>query len=273
MRGNLFLDCLHEIVLGTEGASGGGAIVRNNFIVRKAADDSGDLSAPIQVTGDLPTLIVHNTILTRGTAAAAVSTDGSDTPAAIANNLTDAPIDLTGSRRATTSHNDSAATPSLFANPAAGDLHLSAAGRQRLPRVPRVTQAATDVDGEARSASVEPGADTMVASPAVASASSPAATATGGVSTLAAPAPDATAAAVTAAATLPSPWLTRDIGSPSLAGDASYASGTFTLKGTGSDIGSTSDQFRFVYQPLAGDGQIVARVTSMTNTHAWAKAG
>ena len=138
-------------------------IVRNNFIIRQATDDSGDRSAPIQVAGDLPTVIVQNTILTRGTADAAVSTDGSDTPAAIANNLTDAPIDLTGSRRATTSHNYSAATLDLFANPSSGDLHLSSAGRQRLPRVPRLSQAPTDVDGESRPASVEPGADTFVA--------------------------------------------------------------------------------------------------------------
>src|SRR6185295_120674 len=46
-----------------------------------------------------------------------------------------------------------------------------------------------------------------------------------------------------------------------------------TLKGTGANIGGTSDQFRFVYQPLAGDGQIVARVTSLTNTNALAKVG
>ena len=90
--------------------------------------------------------------------------------------------------------------------------------------------------------------------------------------TLAAPSQDVTAAAVTAEA-VPFPWQTRDIGSPSLAGDATYASGTFTLKGTGADIGGTSDQFRFVYQPLAGDGQIVARVTSLTNTNTLAKAG
>jgi len=89
---------------------------------------------------------------------------------------------------------------------------------------------------------------------------------------LAAPSQDVTAAAVTAAA-VPSPWQTGDIGSPSLAGGATYASSTFTLQGTGSDIGGRSDQFRFVYQPLAGDGQIVARVASLTNTHSWAKAG
>jgi len=273
IEGNLFSGSQREIVIGTPGASGAGAVVRNNFINRQATDDSGDRSAPLQVAGDLPTLIVQNTILTRGTADAAVSTDGSDTPAAIANNLTDAPIDLTGSRRATTSHNYSGATLDLFANPSSGDLHLSSAGRQRLPRVPRLSQAPTDVDGESRPASAEPGADTFVAaSSAPASSDSSSATADSTAITLAAPSQDVTAAAVTAEA-VPFPWQTRDIGSPSLAGDASYASGTFTLKGTGANIGGTSDQFRFVYQPLAGDGQIVARVTSLTNTNALAKVG
>jgi len=273
IEGNVFSGSQREIVIGTPGTNGAAAIVRNNFIVRQAADDSGDRNAPIQVTGDLATVIVQNTVLTRGTADAALSTGGSDTPAAIANNLTDAPIDLTGSRRATTSHNDSAATPDLFVNPSSGDLHLTSAGRQRVPRVPRLSQAPTDVDGESRPASAEPGADTFVAASASpASTASSSATADSTAITLAAPSQDVTAAAVTAEA-VPSPWLTRDIGSPSLAGDATYASSVFTLKGAGSDIGGTSDQFRFVYQPLSGDGKIVARVTGLTNTHAWAKAG
>ena len=59
---------------------------------------------------------------------------------------------------------------------------------------------------------------------------------------------------------LPSPWLTRDIGSVGIAGSASYASSIFTLKGSGADIWGTSDQFRFVYQSLNGNGTIVARV-------------
>ncbi|MEJ7709151.1 MAG: PA14 domain-containing protein [Pyrinomonadaceae bacterium] len=34
----------------------------------------------------------------------------------------------------------------------------------------------------------------------------------------------------------PAPWLARDIGSVTLAGDAGYANGTFTIKGSGADI-------------------------------------
>ncbi len=83
----------------------------------------------------------------------------------------------------------------------------------------------------------------------------------------------AIAVSVTTPPNLPSPWLDQDIGSPSPAGSASFAGGTFTVKGAGSDIYGTSDQFHFVYQPLSGNGTIVARVPSIQNTNVWAKVG
>ena len=72
---------------------------------------------------------------------------------------------------------------------------------------------------------------------------------------------------------LPSPWLDQDIGSVGLPGSASYASGTFTVKGSGTDIWGSNDAFHFAYQKLDGNRTIVARVASITNTDSWAKAG
>ncbi len=72
---------------------------------------------------------------------------------------------------------------------------------------------------------------------------------------------------------LPSPWSERDIGSVGVAGSASYASGVFTVKASGSDIYNSSDSFHFMYQTLNGDGEVVARVDSVQNTYSWAKAG
>ena len=72
---------------------------------------------------------------------------------------------------------------------------------------------------------------------------------------------------------LPSPWLHQDIGAAKRPGSASYAGGTFTMAGSGTDIWGASDGFGYVYQPLSGDGQIVARVASQSNTNSWAKAG
>lgn len=75
------------------------------------------------------------------------------------------------------------------------------------------------------------------------------------------------------AQSLPAPWLHADVGAPTLAGSASYASGVFTIDAAGTDIWGTSDQFRFVYQQVSGDVEVVARVRGITNQHAWSKAG
>jgi hypothetical protein len=75
------------------------------------------------------------------------------------------------------------------------------------------------------------------------------------------------------ASALPAPWVAGDLGSPATAGSTAYASGAFAVAAGGLDIWNTSDQFRFVYQPLAGDGEVVARVASLSNPDPWAKAG
>ena len=70
---------------------------------------------------------------------------------------------------------------------------------------------------------------------------------------------------MTAAAglTLPSGWADGDIGSVGPAGSASYANGTFTVNASGSYIWGTADGFNFAYQPLQGDGTMVARLVSV----------
>src|SRR4051812_46510020 len=76
-------------------------------------------------------------------------------------------------------------------------------------------------------------------------------------------------------AQVPSPWTARDIGSPTPAGSTTYDStgNVFTIDAGGSDIWGTSDRFHFVYRQLSGDGEIVARVESITRADAWSKAG
>lgn len=83
---------------------------------------------------------------------------------------------------------------------------------------------------------------------------------------------------ITAGASLPSPWTDADVGNPTPAGSATYSSGVFTINGGGNDIwgtgGGNLDQFNYVSQPLVnGSETITARVSSQTNTSAWAKAG
>jgi len=74
---------------------------------------------------------------------------------------------------------------------------------------------------------------------------------------------------------LPEGWQSADVGTVGSPGDAGYdtATGTFTVAGSGADVFSTADGFRFAYQTLAGNGSIVARVTQNQNTNAWAKVG
>ncbi|HEX4346403.1 MAG TPA: phospholipase D-like domain-containing protein, partial [Vicinamibacterales bacterium] len=72
---------------------------------------------------------------------------------------------------------------------------------------------------------------------------------------------------------VPSPWVSQDVGSTGDAGSATFASGVFTVKGSGADIWGSADAFQYVYQPVTSDQTIVARVTSEQNTSAYAKAG
>jgi RHS repeat-associated protein len=74
---------------------------------------------------------------------------------------------------------------------------------------------------------------------------------------------------------LPSGWLDEDVGQVGMAGNASYTSGVFTVQGAGQGISSgvTSDSLHFVYQPLSGDGTVVARVVSLTGGSSNESAG
>ncbi len=70
---------------------------------------------------------------------------------------------------------------------------------------------------------------------------------------------------------LPLGWLNQDIGATG--GSATYSSGVFTINGSGGSIGGTADGFHFVYQPLSGDGTIVARVASRQGGSSSPQAG
>jgi len=54
---------------------------------------------------------------------------------------------------------------------------------------------------------------------------------------------------------------------------AETAGGGVLMNGIGADIWDSSDQFRFAYKTLAGNGAMIARVESIANSHAWAKGG
>jgi regulation of enolase protein 1 (concanavalin A-like superfamily) len=72
---------------------------------------------------------------------------------------------------------------------------------------------------------------------------------------------------------LAGPWRTTEVGAVNIHGSAFINNGTYTLSGSGNDIWGTADAFRFIYQSVYGDVDIRARVTGITNTDSWAKAG
>ena len=75
---------------------------------------------------------------------------------------------------------------------------------------------------------------------------------------------------------LPAPWTSADVGPPYGPGSAGVSGGvsgsTFTVRG-GGDVWGDLDHFHYVWQPLAGDGTLTARITGLAAANPWAKAG
>jgi hypothetical protein len=77
-------------------------------------------------------------------------------------------------------------------------------------------------------------------------------------------------------AQLPAGWTSAGIGNPAVAGSAQYdkATETWTIRGDGTGIRGTADQFHFVYKTLNGDGELATRVASLDPLLSdWSMAG
>lgn len=72
-----------------------------------------------------------------------------------------------------------------------------------------------------------------------------------------------------------SAMLSVDVGNPVIAGSTTVSGDglTHTITAAGSDIWGASDQFHFAYRELTGDGEIIARVNSVTAVSMYSKAG
>ncbi|HLH54538.1 MAG TPA: immunoglobulin domain-containing protein [Verrucomicrobiae bacterium] len=68
------------------------------------------------------------------------------------------------------------------------------------------------------------------------------------------------------------PWETMAIGSAALQGTANIAGNVFSVDGAGS-LSGYADSFQFLYQPISGNGSIVARVVSDQNSTSAGRAG
>ncbi len=64
------------------------------------------------------------------------------------------------------------------------------------------------------------------------------------------------------AVTYPAPWASEDIGNTGRTDEnTTINSGTFSMQAGGAQVG-VSDALRFLYQPLAGDSTVIARIDS-----------
>ncbi|HEY2585688.1 MAG TPA: PQQ-dependent sugar dehydrogenase [Tepidisphaeraceae bacterium] len=75
------------------------------------------------------------------------------------------------------------------------------------------------------------------------------------------------------AGALPKQWVAEDIGAVGQPGNATFVRNAFAISGSGGDVWDNADAFQFVYQPLHGDGSIVARVASISDGDPWEKCG
>ena len=168
-EGNTFIDCQREIAFGlverVTPHDHAGGIIRNNFIYRHATV-AGD--AAIGVFDSPNTRVLHNSIVISGTYPNAVEYRfGGTTGVVIANNLLDAAITARDSATATLSGNYTTASPGVFVNPAAGDLHLKATASVAIDRGALQPDCMTDWDGSTRpaGAAADLGADEFASVP------------------------------------------------------------------------------------------------------------
>jgi hypothetical protein len=67
-------------------------------------------------------------------------------------------------------------------------------------------------------------------------------------------------------------WQDANIGLGA-GGGVETSNEVFTVTGCAQDIWGKADELHYIYQPLVGNGQVVARVLRMAGGHPWAKAG
>ena len=67
-------------------------------------------------------------------------------------------------------------------------------------------------------------------------------------------------------------WTSEDIGTTDK-GTTVESGSNITITAGGADVWDVTDGFRFVYQKVSGDFEIIAKLVSLQNTNSWAKAG
>jgi len=72
---------------------------------------------------------------------------------------------------------------------------------------------------------------------------------------------------------LPSPWVSEDVGSVRHSGGVTYRAGVFRVRSSGTNVLGDADACHFVFKPVSGTSELVARVSRVQLTDPWARAG
>jgi hypothetical protein len=149
---NVFLECERAIMLGAGPQAGfahshsGGAIT-NNVVWRS---DATRVDTSINVWDSPGTKIQHNTVIQNGTYPRTIEYRFAGTNVEVSNNLTDGPIVARDSATATLAGNVTSAVPEMFADAAAGDMHLLPTAAAARDQGVALSDAAADWDGDTR---------------------------------------------------------------------------------------------------------------------------
>lgn len=153
---NVFINVDRAVAYGltnqTVGFDHQGGTIRNNFVYLApglmSAGRSSASDAALLAWDSPNTMVYHNTILTNGNINASVEFRFAPTTGGeIRNNLADKPISLRNSATATQGGNLLTATPSLFVNAAAADLHLAPTATAAIDKAPTLAAVIDDIDG------------------------------------------------------------------------------------------------------------------------------
>lgn len=148
---NRIIDCDRGIGFGLDGRGNSGGVIRNNMIARSAAKTGAFADVGIALIESPGTQVYNNTVFLADAFPWTIEYRfATTTGVVIRNNLVNTQILARDGASGTVSSNISSAVASWFANPTAGDLHLSASATAAIDGGAAITGLGDDFDGQSR---------------------------------------------------------------------------------------------------------------------------
>ena len=176
VEGNTFVDCDRAVALGLvdrpDGSDHTGGVIRNNFVYQRpglfTAERRTGSDGQLLAYDSPGTVIAHNTVLTNGNSRFSLEVRWAAVE--FRNNLTDAPYRGRDGGTFAEGGNYTAATPDMFVDPAAADLHLRDTAATRAAVIDRADPTYGipvdwDLNGRPSGGAYDVGADEFVTAP------------------------------------------------------------------------------------------------------------